>query len=86
MQITIDIPDQHVTDALAAATRMNQRLPEATRQPEPLTFGAKETTEITVTWLTNIILTDLAQAAQRAAEQAANDKRDAIQALVTGTP
>ena len=33
---TIDTPDQLVTDALAAATHINQRLPEASRQPEPL--------------------------------------------------
>jgi hypothetical protein len=86
MQITIDIPDQLITEALDAATLINQRLPAQQRQPEPLTFGVQEAGEVITTWLTNLILTDLAQSAQVANEKAANDKRAAIQAIVTGTP
>ncbi len=86
MKITVDIPDQLVTEALGAGARINQRLPEQQRQPEPLAFAAQEARDVIITFLTNLILTDLAQAAQAANEKAAADKRAAIQAIVTGAP
>ena len=67
---TVDISDDVTADALAAATRINQRQPERDRQPEPLTFTDSDAADIIFAWLRGLIVQDAQQDAQLANERA----------------
>ncbi len=71
---TVTIDDSVVTEALAAATAINQRQPAEQRQPEPLTFGDPEATDIIRQHLHNLIVGNMNQAAAIATEAAARAK------------
>jgi hypothetical protein len=65
MKFTIDIPDQLVTAAVAAAQRLNGRLPEQARAPiASLKFDAADARDVVIGWLKGAILNDLQQQAQ----------------------
>lgn len=71
MQLTIDIPDQLVSAAVAAAQRINRRLPEQSRAPEAsLKFDAADARDVVIGWLKGAILNDLQQQAQLDTERA----------------
>lgn len=66
--LTVTIADDILTEALAAATAINQRQPASDRQPEPLTFGDEEASDIVFQYLQNLIINNMQQAAAIAGE------------------
>ena len=81
---TVTVPDPIVAEALAAAGRINARLPEADRQ-KALAFTDVEATDIIFQWLQNLILNDLQQGGQIAAELQIRAKAAELAATRTAT-
>jgi len=86
MKYTVEIPDQLVTDAVAAANRINDRQAEGMRQPSPLTFGEAEARDCVTQFLQNLLLSDIRQNAEVQAERDIRDKQTELAALLKTSP
>ena len=86
MKLTIEIPDQLVADAIAAANRINDRQAEGMRQPGPLTFGQAEARDCATQFLQNLLLSDIRQAHEVQAERDIRDKQAAIATQLQAAP
>jgi hypothetical protein len=82
MQYTIDVPDQLITDAVAAGARINARQAEQQRIPATaMNFDATDARDVVVGWLKGAIINDLQQQAQLDIERAVATTQQALDAL-----
>ncbi len=83
---TIDIPNELITESLAAATNLNQRLPERDRAPQPITFDGNDVRNIVANWLKGLVTSDLRQQAEVDAERAAAQKARDLDDILNPPP
>ncbi len=78
-QYTIEIPDDLIAEAVAAAQRANDRLPIEQRNSQAFTFDVSDVVSLVGSFLIGVIQTDAEQQAQYETAQDVAAKRQDVQ-------
>lgn len=73
MDFTVTVPDTLITSVVAAANRINDRLPADQRQPTPITLEAKDIQAFVQNHLGSILRSDLEQDVQLTGKKTVSD-------------